>query len=451
MKIDIENTTNGQSAGKRLKDLISQDEASTTIPREGSTLYNYIMENPNTMINPISDKVKDDGEMIYGLVFKGSNHIYVGRSKNIKDRISKHRGKLLSNKHVNYHLQKAYNKYKVESLYYICLEKTNCPDRELFWIDYFNSYKRGFNRTRDTRNNTKGKPSVNRKPVIALNLEGEFVKEFETISEAAIFCNGERTNISACCKGKFNFVKGYIFVYKEDYDPNKKYTKKSNRSKRGTFTEEHRQNISKSLRGVRQTKERRDKVRLKQGQGVSVENTDLRFHSLNQAAQHFEVCSSTIKRAIENKRQVKGFKLNYCENIVQPSQKYEVSAYYWHREAFQEIISCFEGIADTLILVAHVKDSSIKKGGESTSVLDLRLTGTLREIMSSKQDASGVLIFDKKDPDKRFLDFRKSEENTFMKCRPEHLAGKIVEISNLKDGKFETSWENVFPDLKSKK
>ena len=58
MKIDIENTTNGQSAGKRLKDLISQDEASTTIPREGSTLYNYIMENPNTMINPISDKVK---------------------------------------------------------------------------------------------------------------------------------------------------------------------------------------------------------------------------------------------------------------------------------------------------------------------------------------------------------------------------------------------------------
>lgn len=125
--------------------------------------------------------------------------------------------------------------------------------------------------------------------------------------------------------------------------------------------------------------------------------------------------------------------------------------YYWHREAFQEIISCFEGIADTLILVAHVKDSSIKKGGESTSVLDLRLTGTLREIMSSKQDASGVLIFDKKDPDKRFLDFRKSEENTFMKCRPEHLAGKIVEISQLKDGKFETSWENVFPDLKSKK
>ncbi len=124
------------------------------------------------------------------------------------------------------------------------------------------------------------------------------------------------------------------------------------------------------------------------------------------------------------------------------------AGYYWHRSAFQEIIECFEGIADTLILVAHVKDSSIKKSGDSTSVLDIRLTGTLREIMSSKQDVSGVLIFDKKDPNKRFLDFRKSEENTFMKCRPEHLAGKIVLISEIDEsGKYSTFWENIFPDL----
>lgn len=122
--------------------------------------------------------------------------------------------------------------------------------------------------------------------------------------------------------------------------------------------------------------------------------------------------------------------------------------YYWHREAFKEIIDNFEGIAETLILVAHVKDSSIKKAGESTSVLDIRLTGTLREIMSSKQDASGVLIFDKKEPDKRYLDFRKSEENTFMKCRPEHLAGKVVLLSEMVDGQFITHWENIFPDLK---
>jgi hypothetical protein len=123
--------------------------------------------------------------------------------------------------------------------------------------------------------------------------------------------------------------------------------------------------------------------------------------------------------------------------------------YVAHRNAFQEIIDYFEGIGTTLILVAHVKDASIKKDGEATSVLDIRLTGTLREIMSSKQDVSGVMIFNKEEPNKRYLDFRKSEENTFMKCRAAHLAGRIVPISETtEEGEFVTHWDEIFLDLK---
>lgn len=125
------------------------------------------------------------------------------------------------------------------------------------------------------------------------------------------------------------------------------------------------------------------------------------------------------------------------------------AGYAYHRNAFQEIIEWFEGIAETLILVAHVKDSSIKKSnGDNTSVIDIRLTGALREIISAKQDASCIMNFDKEEPNKRYLDFRKSEENAFMKCRVEHLSGKMILISEkMEDGTLKTYWKDVFLDL----
>lgn len=119
--------------------------------------------------------------------------------------------------------------------------------------------------------------------------------------------------------------------------------------------------------------------------------------------------------------------------------------YTYCRDAFKEIMSYFEGLGENTILVAHVKDSSIKKNGVSVSVTDIRLTGALREIISCDQDASAIMVFDKKEPNMRYLDFRKSEENEFMKCRPSHLAGKMILISETTEsGEFKTFWENVF-------
>jgi hypothetical protein len=128
------------------------------------------------------------------------------------------------------------------------------------------------------------------------------------------------------------------------------------------------------------------------------------------------------------------------------------AGYHWHRQAFQEITECFEGIAETLIFVSHIKDSSLKKGGENISVKDLRLTGMLKEIMSSKQDVCGILTLDKKEPTKRYIDFRKSEEDNFVKSRVAHLSGTKVLLSELKeDGTLVTYWENIFTSLKDVK
>lgn len=124
------------------------------------------------------------------------------------------------------------------------------------------------------------------------------------------------------------------------------------------------------------------------------------------------------------------------------------SGYYWHREAFQSLFPMFDGLFDKQILVAHVKDSSIVKDGEDIHTTDIRLTGALRDIFSAKQDACGILTMDKKEPNKRYLDFRKTPSRSFVKTRADHLRDKKILISEINNkGEFVTHWDKVFLNL----
>lgn len=59
----------------------------------------------------------------------------------------------------------------------------------------------------------------NKKHVIQLTLNGDFVKEFES-TEAVIeeIPSADNSTISKCCKGKRSSHKGFKWLYKEDYD-----------------------------------------------------------------------------------------------------------------------------------------------------------------------------------------------------------------------------------------
>lgn len=52
------------------------------------------------------------------------------------------------------------------------------------------------------------------KSVIQYTLDGEFVSEYETISEASRVNGIKVTNICKCCKGKANKAGGYVWKYK---------------------------------------------------------------------------------------------------------------------------------------------------------------------------------------------------------------------------------------------
>lgn len=71
----------------------------------------------------------------------------------------------------------------------------------------------------------KNKLKLNHKrPIIMLDLEGNFIKEFEYVSDAAAFLGVSQNNyINDQLSGKRKTCKGYQFILKEKYNPTKNY------------------------------------------------------------------------------------------------------------------------------------------------------------------------------------------------------------------------------------
>lgn len=53
-------------------------------------------------------------------------------------------------------------------------------------------------------------------PVVQYSLNGEFIKEYNSIIEASKCVNGDRKGIALCCKGVFSTAQGYIWRYKNE-------------------------------------------------------------------------------------------------------------------------------------------------------------------------------------------------------------------------------------------
>jgi group I intron endonuclease len=87
---------------------------------------------------------------IYKITCTKNNKIYIGSSKNIKNRIHIHKKSLCNNNHRNKFLQNAWNKYGEINFLLEVVEECdidNLLNREEYWINTTNSYLRdyGFN------------------------------------------------------------------------------------------------------------------------------------------------------------------------------------------------------------------------------------------------------------------------------------------------------------------
>lgn len=167
-----------------------------------------------------------------------SKKSYIGSSINMRGRVIKHNSYLKSNVHSNQELQRSFNKnkddFKVEVLKIMDnFDRELILDAETFYHNEYNSVKNGFNvdlprliPTRFTMTKAQTDKAIRKscKKVLAFDrYTGILYKEYNSVSDAARDLDGITGNICKACKGGLNHMYGYVFCYKDDFNPSKEY------------------------------------------------------------------------------------------------------------------------------------------------------------------------------------------------------------------------------------
>lgn len=93
---------------------------------------------------------KDIISGIYKIVNKINNKSYIGQSNNIYRRFSEHKSPLYRSHYSDKYLYKAIDKYGIENFSFDIIEECEAcdlDDREVYWINYYEGFKNGYNNT----------------------------------------------------------------------------------------------------------------------------------------------------------------------------------------------------------------------------------------------------------------------------------------------------------------
>ena len=198
-----------------------------------------------------------DSAGVYAILNTLNNKKYVGSSSSIRRGYRQHYNDLVKGKHSNIILQRAFDKYGKNHFKFIILEK--CEDIkdtlmaiEQKYIDSDGDYnickvagkttgvhntghvisdqhkkiiaESNKNRVWSEQSLTKKSDSaknsdkLHRKAVLQYDLNGNFIKEFRSLADAALSLGNinRRVNIKRCCQNKQNVAYNYIWRFKND-------------------------------------------------------------------------------------------------------------------------------------------------------------------------------------------------------------------------------------------
>lgn len=176
---------------------------------------------------------------------------YIGSSKNPYNRLHRHISKLNKNNHENTYLQNAWNKYGANNFECYIIEFVNIKNiteekanlllqsTEQKWIDELNPE---YNITKIVERNILSKESRNKisktlkdgynsgkikstskKKIKAYDLDGNFIKEFDSCNKASKELNCNSSSITRVLVGTYLQVNGYQFRYSNN--DNRKVTR----------------------------------------------------------------------------------------------------------------------------------------------------------------------------------------------------------------------------------
>lgn len=172
---------------------------------------------------------------IYMIHNKINNKVYIGQTVDIDNRWMQHRSRLRCQNHENKHLQAAYNLYGEDAFEYVLLEeceRNELNEKEIFYIQYYDSYKTGYNQDLGGQGCKGYKHSEdeilkmrqvqNPKAVLRLDSNLSIIDEWVSCSHAAKTLGFSARGIKACCnrENRQKTIGGFYWVYKEEYENN---------------------------------------------------------------------------------------------------------------------------------------------------------------------------------------------------------------------------------------
>lgn len=148
---------------------------------------------------------------IYKIENDINDNLYIGQSVDIEGRWRQH-CRLIDDGCV---IHKAMIKYGVEhfscSVIETCAEN-ELDEKEIYWINFYDSYKKGYNMTIGGKNQTH----LQRNPVEVYDLEGNYIETCSSAGEASRKYNINRSLLSQILLHRRKSANGYQFKRQDD-------------------------------------------------------------------------------------------------------------------------------------------------------------------------------------------------------------------------------------------
>lgn len=172
---------------------------------------------------------------VYTITNLVNGKIYVGYTYNIEKRGTRHFNDLRLNKHANRCLQRAFNKYTEENFKFEILvecSKYLLASEEHYWATLLKVHDRNFGynikpthpdglkrHSEETRKRiSRANKNKNGKIVYQYDLQGNFIKKWDFIMDAANTLGVKASNISLCLNTSYNGSIGGYF-WRQEFQP----------------------------------------------------------------------------------------------------------------------------------------------------------------------------------------------------------------------------------------
>ena len=194
-----------------------------------------------------------NGKEYYGVIYKVENiithQVYIGQTTNPRGFKGRYRFKgngvermykyyqhfKTRNNYYNEHLFRSigkygFNSFEVDEIHDTASSKEELNEKEKYYIEKYDSFEHGYNNTYGGDSFPKGKNCKNSKSVCQISLDGELLKIWDSAQQASNVLGIPFSNISKVCTGHIGrnggrqiTAGGFVWVFEQDYDPNKNY------------------------------------------------------------------------------------------------------------------------------------------------------------------------------------------------------------------------------------